>query len=122
MAVSAACVDKLANMKREDATKGKLMRRVENLIVFESDFKTNEAYKASLENAVSAGFTVHCFDAVIEAGRNASPADKVVMKPKGEDVYMLGYTSGTTGNPKGVKVRHNSPLGTAIATNVRFGD
>jgi len=121
MALSAYVVDKLANMKRDDSAKDQLMKRVTNLIVFESDFKTNESYKTSLQNAESAGFTVYCLDEVIEAGRNAIPADKEHVKPKGEDVYMLGYTSGTTGNPKGVEVRHNSPFGTAIATNVRFG-
>lgn len=27
-----------------------------------------------------------------------------VIEPQPEDVYMLSYTSGTTGNPKGVKL------------------
>jgi len=35
---------------------------------------------------------------------------------------MLSYTSGTTGNPKGVKVRHEMTMGTAIATNAYVGD
>ena len=34
---------------------------------------------------------------------------------------MLSYTSGTTGNPKGVKLTHKMLLGTAYAVKNRFG-
>ena len=33
-----------------------------------------------------------------------------IIEPKPEDVYMLSYTSGTTGNPKGVKLTHKMIL------------
>ena len=32
------------------------------------------------------------------------PADRKVIKPNADDVYMLCYTSGTTGNPKAAKL------------------
>ena len=51
----------------------------------------------------------------MEAGRNSS----IVLEPEmveKDDIYMLNYTSGTTGDSKGVKVTHwgilsNSYLG-----------
>ncbi len=47
------------------------------------------------------------FDEVIQAGRQAKSTgnyNSVVARP--DDVFMFSYTSGTTGDPKGVKVTH----------------
>jgi fatty-acyl-CoA synthase/long-chain acyl-CoA synthetase len=45
-------------------------------------------------------------------------ADKIVCNPTGDarDVVMLQYTSGTTGNPKGVLLRHESLINVAKLT------
>ena len=37
--------------------------------------------------------------------------------PKADDIYMFSYTSGTTGDPKGVKLSHKMILGCGYATN-----
>lgn len=47
------------------------------------------------------------YDEVINAGRQAKASgnySSVVAKP--DDIFMFSYTSGTTGDPKGVKVTH----------------
>lgn len=38
--------------------------------------------------------------------RGAENTDFQVVEPKTEDIYMLSFTSGTTGDPKGVKLSH----------------
>ena len=42
---------------------------------------------------------------LIKEGENPVGAPDFVL-PKPEDVYILSYTSGTTGDPKGVKISH----------------
>ena len=39
-----------------------------------------------------------------------------------DDVYMLSYTSGTTGNPKGVKLSHKMILQAAESVNSKIPD
>ena len=39
--------------------------------------------------------------------------------PSPDDVYMFSYTSGTTGNPKGVQLTHKMILGCAYAVSTR---
>jgi len=55
------------------------------------------------------------FDEVREAGRNADAS--VTLDPeavKRDDIYMLNYTSGTTGDSKGVKISHWGILSSAF--------
>jgi long-subunit acyl-CoA synthetase (AMP-forming) len=61
------------------------------------------------------------YDEVINAGRQAKASgnySSVVAKP--DDVYMFSYTSGTTGDPKGVKVTHKMIIQCATAIRRRF--
>jgi long-chain acyl-CoA synthetase len=41
--------------------------------------------------------------------------------PSKNDVFILSYTSGTTGVPKGVKLTHKMVLNVAYAVNSRMG-
>jgi len=44
-----------------------------------------------------------------------------MLNPPGpDDCFILSYTSGTTGVPKGVKITHNQVLNTAYAVNTRM--
>jgi long-chain acyl-CoA synthetase len=57
----------------------------------------------------------------LEHGRNAvadgdQPFRAIALEPKPEDVATILYTSGTTGDPKGVILTHNN-----LSTNVRAG-
>ena len=60
--------------------------------------------------AKEAGVSILDFQQLVEAGK----ADKSVElhPPKGEDLGIVCYTSGTTGNPKGVMITHANYCGT----------
>lgn len=46
--------------------------------------------------------------------------DGALNPPSKDDVFILSYTSGTTGVPKGVKISHKMVLNTAFAVNSRM--
>jgi long-subunit acyl-CoA synthetase (AMP-forming) len=75
------------------------MYRVKNLVVFE-DTVTNE----NKELAEKAGLNIYHFNALMAKGAELKAAGTApaVQEPNKEDVYMFSYTSGTTGDPKGV--------------------
>lgn len=61
---------------------------------------------------------LHGFDAVQEMGREYDRANpefykKLVAGGKGADISVMLYTSGTTGNPKGVVLTHDNVMRTA---------
>jgi len=61
------------------------------------------------------GINVISLDAVREEGRGASA--NVEIDTSGlqrDDIYMLNYTSGTTGDSKGVKISHWGVLSSAM--------
>lgn len=93
---------------------------MKNLIVFESSDKwTNE----DRELAKKADLHLYFFDDVMKTGatylkENASAKPRESTK---EDIMMFSYTSGTTGDPKGVKLSHKMILGTGFAVNARLG-
>lgn len=45
-----------------------------------------------------------------------------IIEPKPDDVYMLSYTSGTTGVPKGVKITHKMVINAGQGINMRLSD
>ena len=50
------------------------------------------------------GIKITTFEEVIAAGQQNTSWSIYNASP--DDVYMLSYTSGTTGDPKGVKLQH----------------
>jgi len=60
-----------------------------------------------IENAKNCGLTVYTFDEVVKKGKESMASFNLIV-PKPDDVFMLCYTSGTTGDPKGVKLTHKS--------------
>jgi long-chain acyl-CoA synthetase len=71
-----------------------------------------------VEAAKAAGVTVYSYDEFLALGRaNLAPASP----PKPEDLCTIMYTSGTTGDPKGVELTHNNVLAT-IASMKAFVD
>ncbi len=85
-----------------------LATMIKNLIVIDP---TAGAIPADLEQLGSqTGITLHTFAGVIEAGKGFS-APRIEAKP--EDIHVLSYTSGTTGDSKGVKLSHKNLMAAA---------
>jgi len=84
-----------------------MAQHIKNCVLF--DGLSNAEEKKQAEEA---GIRVLTFDEVMDAGRGSD----VVLKPEEvdkDDYYMLNYTSGTTGDSKGVKVTHWGILSSA---------
>jgi len=59
------------------------------------------------------------YDDVVKKGSEVK--ERSFYEPKADDVFMLSYTSGTTGNPKGVKLTHKMLVGAAYGVHNRVG-
>ncbi len=83
---------------------------VKNVVVFDADEEFANLKQGALQKDPM--LHVHTFDEVREAGRGLG--GKVCkLEPElvdRDDIYMLNFTSGTTGDSKGVKVSHWSLL------------
>jgi len=114
MSVSKEYVKALSKLKIEDTEAGgNMMETLVNLVSFESDVSAEDK-----ELAEKAGITVHTLDDVIAKGEEVKKANEgKIIEPKEDDVFMLSYTSGTTGNPKGVKLTHKMIIGAGYAVN-----
>jgi len=73
-----------------------------------------EAPEAEVEKLKGAGITIHTMASVISKGATDSGA--APSPPEPSDTAVLMYTSGTTGNPKGVLLTHHSVLATLAGT------
>lgn len=61
------------------------------------------------EKATAAGLTLHNWNDFLEIGRKA-PTKPI--PPKASDICTIMYTSGTTGDPKGVMTKHSAVVAT----------
>ncbi|GMT20856.1 hypothetical protein PFISCL1PPCAC_12154, partial [Pristionchus fissidentatus] len=78
------------------------------VVIFE-----NELTEEIREKGAQAGLVVHKFSEIIEEGeRNPKPD----VKPSEDDIYIISYTSGTTGTPKGVMLTHRNLLVGVLTT------
>jgi long-chain acyl-CoA synthetase len=99
MAVSQDCVLKICKMKIADtAAEGKCVN-LKNLMIFE-----NAITEEMKTLAAEAGLTLYTLEEVIYKGRESQ--NKTFNEPKPDDSFAFSYTSGTTGDPKGVKLSH----------------
>ena len=93
----AKVLKKLLALAKEDKT-----CQIKNLIVLdmEDDIPTCDELK-------NLGFNIFTFDEVEKTGEDQGK-DVEFHTPGPETISTINYTSGTTGNPKGAKVSHNS--------------
>lgn len=93
------------------------MKSLENLIVFGEWDKeiTDKMREVAKQNNIK----LYSYNEIVEKGRQVE--ERKFVQPSEDDVFMMSYTSGTTGNPKGVKLTHKMLVGTAFAMKNRVG-
>ena len=116
MTCSFEYVQKLSQMKLDEHNlpeDQRKLRRLVNIVSFEvvTDRKV-------LDLAENAGIKVYSYDDILKVGRNNTLN---VEEPTEDTVFMLSYTSGTTGDPKGVKLSHKMLVNAVTAANIRNG-
>ena len=78
------------------------MSKVVNIIVFEDNIDA-----AIIDEAKEVDIMIHYMSELIKKGKELKATGDVTLNlPDKEDIYMFSYTSGTTGDPKGVKLSH----------------
>ena len=90
------------------------MSQLKNLIVFE-----NEITEEMKNLASEAELTLYTLEEVIFKGREAET--KTFNEPTPDDCFAFSYTTGTTGDPKGVKLSHKMGIMSSSAVNFRCG-
>lgn len=98
-AISKANIEKFTNLKKSDPV---MMESLKNLVVFDSDLTDEE--KSMIEGA---GLSLHTYQQLYDKGTEMMKnGEGTLNKPHEDDCFVFSYTSGTTGNPKGVKLTH----------------
>jgi len=99
-------VKKIVEMKKKG-----LALSLKNLVL-------NDEIEASVSSSASeAGLTLYTFANVLKTGSETAEAEIPFRESKPEDVYIFSYTSGTTGDSKGVKLAHRNIMGAAMGLN-----
>lgn len=91
------------------------MKNIVNLLVFEDNVTDEQK-----EIAEKAGIKIVTFNEVISKGKEVQETNPTFPEVGPNDIYMLSYTSGTTGNPKGVQITHKAIMIGARACNMRL--
>ena len=94
------------------------MKTLTNIIVFES--KVTDEEKNACQKA---GLNLYSQDEILSKGKACdSIKDKnaVINEPSPNDCSAFSYTSGTTGDPKGVKLTHKMLIGCSFAVMTRM--
>ena len=95
--IEAKVLEKMFKLAKEGKT-----GQIKNLIVL--DKEENEKFCEELKNL---GFNILTWEQVEKEGREKGK-DINLNLPGPDSISTINYTSGTTGNPKGAKVSHNS--------------
>ncbi|KAF2455147.1 hypothetical protein BDY21DRAFT_351389 [Lineolata rhizophorae] len=88
------------------------------LVIYNSGLEVSQADIDKLKEA-HPELKVLSFDEVVKLGEE-NPVDPVPPKP--EDLCCVMYTSGTTGTPKGVLLKHKNVVGAIAGVDIIVGD
>jgi long-chain acyl-CoA synthetase len=113
MCASNDLIGNIIKLKADDPNNE--MSRVVNIVAFDG-----APSQADKDAAQAVGITIYTFDEIVAAGKEKQDYQPYNADP--EDIYMFSYTSGTTGNPKGVKLSHKMIMQCAHATNFKLFD
>jgi len=98
IACSGDFVRKIAQYKIDDDQNAPKMNKLKYLVTFDNIADPDIRQKLS-----DAGLTLYSFQEVLAKGAE-SELEEII--PDENDTFMLSYTSGTTGDPKGVRLTH----------------
>jgi len=108
-------VEKFASYVLNEANSDdKKMFRLKNLVSFEKVLD-----KDVLKKVEEAGLTLYSMDEVMAAGIDHMP-NFTPIQAAYEDCFMFSYTSGTTGDPKGVMLTHKMVVNCVASLNLRL--
>lgn len=99
--------DKKANLLLDKAPRG-----LKKLIAIKS------VRPATLQRAKNRGVDIHTFDEIEKLG---ALKDHPEVPPTPDDICTICYTSGTTGNPKGVTLTHKNVVAGVCAVLLQLG-
>lgn len=113
MLVSKDYVDGLAKLKAEDTASGEgKLTHLANIVVIEADVSAESRLAVT-----EAGMQLYTLADVEKKGREAEKKEN--KEPTPDTCSAFSYTSGTTGDPKGVKLTHGMLLQAASAVMAR---
>jgi long-chain acyl-CoA synthetase len=98
----------------------KVIAEVPSLRVVIYDGQPQESVLSKIKSSRE-GVTVLSLDALRELGRQQPAESSESRVPSGDDVACIMYTSGTTGPPKGVIIKHSNLIASIGAVNTLVG-
>ena len=117
LAIMSSAFEKTLKTKTDDnAAAEPRLGLLANLIILDNIVSEDQHRLAG-----EAGLTIHTFESILKKGREVNHAKSHVTDlPNEEDVVSLVFTSGTTGDPKGVKISHKSLVQNSFSTMTRW--
>jgi long-chain acyl-CoA synthetase len=106
---SSDLIEPTLKMKKNEQAGQDRLRKLVNIINFDNKLEKKEINDLAKE----VGVRILNYSDVMEAG--AKNTGFKVQYPDSGDVFLLSFTSGTTGNPKGVKISHQMIMGMLTA-------
>jgi len=113
IALQGDLVSKMIKMKQDEITSGEKIKRMEKLTSLITFDVVDEDIKMA---ALNCQITIYHFDEIIFKGKERiAQGDWKAVEPTRDDCPMFSYTSGTTGDPKGVMLTHGALCGTSAS-------
>ena len=93
-------------MKKEGLSKS-----LKNLVLYD------EIDAELTKQAGDQGLALHSYASVLQEGEKTAEKEYPFIETHPEDVYIFSYTSGTTGDSKGVKLSHSNVIASTLGVD-----